>query len=77
MSGRWRPLYGSGGGEDHPNTLMSQNNLAVACWASGQVARALPLYERALAGYVRVLGEGHPTTRIVRDNLSAARAEEP
>ncbi|MFE9602647.1 tetratricopeptide repeat protein, partial [Streptomyces hokutonensis] len=64
-------------GEDHPSTLISRNNLAGAYRESGDVVRAIPLYEQALAGCLRVLGEDHPTTKTVLANLSIARAQHP
>ena len=60
-------------GADHPATLASRNNLAVAYRAAGDLGRAIPLYEQALADSVRVLGADHPQTKIVRGNLAAAR----
>ncbi|MEE1829531.1 tetratricopeptide repeat protein, partial [Streptomyces sp. SP17KL33] len=47
-------------GEDHPDTYASRNNLAGAYEAVGDLGRAIPLYEHALADRVRVLGEDHP-----------------
>ncbi|MFI6404947.1 tetratricopeptide repeat protein [Streptomyces sp. NPDC050548] len=63
--------------EDHPSTLVSRSNRAGAYRVSGDVARAILLYEQALARCLRVLGENHPTTKTVRANLSAARAQQP
>jgi hypothetical protein len=34
--------------------------------------RAIPLYEQTLTVCVRVLGEDHPISALVRDNLAAA-----
>lgn len=62
-------------GEDHPQTLSSHNNLAVAYQAAGDLGPAIPLYEQALVGCVRVLGEDHPQTKIVRGNLAIARKQ--
>ncbi|HET9082187.1 MAG TPA: tetratricopeptide repeat protein [Trebonia sp.] len=61
-------------GPDHPGTLASRDNLALAYWAAGRAAEAIPLFERALAGTERVLGPDYPSTVTVRDNLAAARA---
>ena len=47
-------------GEDHPDTLTSRNNLADAYQAAGDLGRAIPLFEQALADRGRVLGEDHP-----------------
>jgi tetratricopeptide (TPR) repeat protein len=59
-------------GEDHPNTLISRNNLAYAYKSAGDLSRALPLYERTLADSVRVLGEDQPATLTFRNNLAGA-----
>ena len=44
-------------GEDHPDTLMSLNNLAGAYESAGQTDKATVLYEKVLADSIRVLGE--------------------
>ena len=50
-------------GEDHPDTLISLNNLAGLFERKGEYDRALPLYEECLAKRKRVLGEDHPDTK--------------
>ncbi len=60
-------------GADHPHTLGSRNNLAGAWQEAGDLGRAIPLLEQALADSVRVLGADHPQTKTVRGNLAAAR----
>ena len=60
-------------GADHPDALSSRNNRAAAYGYAGDLGRAIPLYEQALADCVRVLGADHPQTKIVRANLAAAR----
>ncbi|MBM0232486.1 tetratricopeptide repeat protein [Micromonospora sp. NPDC049114] len=50
-----------------------QNNLAAACESVGDLGRAIPLCEAALANCERVLGPEHPTSGIVRRNLETAR----
>ena len=57
-------------GADHPDTLASRNNLALAYQAAGRTAKAIPLLERALADCKQVLGADQPTTVIVRRNLA-------
>jgi len=59
-------------GPDHPDTLASWNNLAIACQEVGRTAEAIRLHERALAGRVRVLGPEHPDTLASRNNLALA-----
>jgi hypothetical protein len=61
-------------GPDHPGTLNSRNNLALAYVAARRAAEAIPLHERTLADLERVLGPDHPGTLASRDNLAAARA---
>jgi len=59
-------------GPDHPDTLTSRNDLAVAYQDAGRRGEALPLYERTLTDLERVLGPDHPTTATSRDNLAGA-----
>jgi len=59
-------------GEDGPSTLTSRNNLAYAYQVSGDVVRAVPLFERTLEDCARVLGEDHPDTLASRNNLAGA-----
>ena len=62
-------------GPDHPDTLASWNNLAIACQEVGRTAEAVRLHERALAGRVRALGPEHPDTLASRNNLAIACQE--
>jgi len=48
--------------------MASRNNLADVYRATGDLARAISLYEKALAGSIRVLGEDNPQTKIVRSS---------
>jgi hypothetical protein len=50
---------------------MSRNNLAMAYQDAGRTAEAVPLLERTLADYERLLGAEHPNTKVVRGNLAA------
>ena len=59
-------------GPDHPATLTSRNNLALAYREVGRFAEAIPLYERTLADQERVLGPDHPDTLGSRNNLAQA-----
>ncbi|WP_440106500.1 tetratricopeptide repeat protein [Streptosporangium sp. H16] len=63
-------------GADHPDTLLSRNNLANAYMAAGRVAEAITVHEATLADCERVLGADHPGTRTVRDNYAVARTAE-
>ena len=62
-------------GTDHPSTLKSRNNLAMAYRAAGRTAEAIPLLERTLADCERVLGSDHPDTNVARENLAALTGE--
>jgi hypothetical protein len=59
-------------GADHPGTLTSRNNLASTSQAAWDSERAIPLFEQALAGCVRVLGDDYPQTKTVHTNLAVA-----
>ncbi len=47
-------------GPDHPDTLTSRGDLAVAYQDAGRAAEAIPLHEQTLAACERVLGLDHP-----------------
>ena len=59
----------------HPDTATCLNNLAGLYRRMGRYADALPLYERAVAIALPVLGEQHPTTQIFWRNLRSCAAE--
>jgi serine/threonine protein kinase/tetratricopeptide (TPR) repeat protein len=59
-------------GPDHPDTLESQNSLALAYWAAGQYDRAILLLERTLAARSAKLGPDHPDTLISQSSLANA-----
>ena len=62
-------------GEDHPDTLASRSNLAVAYVSAGRLAEAIALYEQVLTDRTCVLGEDHPDTLTSRNNLAVAYRE--
>ena len=57
-------------GPDHPDTLTSRNNLALAYRGAGRTGEAITLDEQALAARERVLGPDHPDTLTARSNLA-------
>ena len=59
-------------GADHPDTLATRNNLAVAYGDAGRTAEAITLHEHNLGDRERVLGADHPDTLGTRDNLAIA-----
>ncbi|MGY6658538.1 tetratricopeptide repeat protein [Amycolatopsis sp. TRM77291] len=69
---RARDSYQRLNGPDHPYTLTSRNNLALAYESVGDLGRAIPLHEATLADRKRVLGPDHPDTLTSRNNLALA-----
>ena len=63
-------------GEDHPDTLISMNNLALTLRSQGDLGAARELHEQVLAGRRRVLGEDHPATLASMANLAATLHEQ-
>jgi serine/threonine protein kinase len=59
-------------GPDHPDTLTTQNNLALACQAAGRWDQAIPLFEKTLAARTAQLGAQHPSTLLTQTNLARA-----
>ena len=59
-------------GADHPDTLTTRSNLALAWQAAGRTAEAITLYEQTLPDMERVLGADHPDTLTTRSNLALA-----
>lgn len=59
-------------GDDHPDTLARQGDLALAYLLAGRLGEAVPLLERVLAGRERVLGDDHPDTLTSLGNLALA-----
>ena len=59
-------------GAEHPDSLVSRNNLAGAYESAGRLGEAIPLYEQVLADRRRVLGPDHPDTLTSRGSLAGA-----
>jgi hypothetical protein len=57
-------------GKEHPDTLISVNNLAGCLYALGNAALALAPYRSALESRERVLGPEHPDTLVSLNNLA-------
>ena len=51
-------------GAEHPDTLISVNNLASVLWDQGKYEAAEEMHRRALEGREKVLGAEHPDTLI-------------
>jgi tetratricopeptide (TPR) repeat protein len=58
-------------GEDHPDTAVSMNNLAVLYMNEGKISQAEPLVIKALEIRRRVLGEEDPVTLVSLSNLGS------
>ena len=74
-------LFESKLGADHPDTLNTRNDLALAYLDGGRAAKAIPLFEQTLKQREAKLGADHPGTFTARNNLanaywSAGRAAE-
>jgi tetratricopeptide (TPR) repeat protein len=59
-------------GARHPDTLMTQANLAIVYQSAGQPEKALPLWTEAAQGMKAVFGAQHPVTVGTVSNLAAA-----
>jgi serine/threonine protein kinase/tetratricopeptide (TPR) repeat protein len=57
---------------DHPKTLESRNNLALACYSAGRYAQAIELFEATLKHCQMALGPDHPHTLESRNGLAVA-----
>ena len=62
-------------GPDHPDTLTSKNNLAVAYKKFGGLPKAIELLKETLADSERILGSDHPNTFSSKNNLAVAYKE--
>jgi tetratricopeptide (TPR) repeat protein len=57
-------------GEDHPDTALSYNSIALNLHAQGKYAEAGPLYHKALAIRRQALGEEHPDTALSYNSVA-------
>jgi hypothetical protein len=62
-------------GEEHPDTLTSMNNLAFTLHQAGDLAGAVRLLRKCLAGRRQVLGEDHPDTVATAEFLKRFQAQ--
>src|SRR5262249_21924599 len=59
-------------GPEHPGTLISRGNLAIAFHEAGRTAEAIELFEETLPVFVSKFGPNHPETLTTRNNLAFA-----
>ena len=57
-------------GDEHPDTLVSINNLAALLHTQGKLSEAEPLFREALSARKRTLGGEHPFTLGSINNLA-------
>ena len=62
-------------GPDHPDTLATRGNLAIAYRKSGNLEKAIDIFEDVLANRTRLLGPDHPDTLTTRNNLALAHQD--
>ena len=58
-------------GADHPDTLTTRGNLAVADRAGGPHGGGAPVAEQTLTDRARVVGADHPDTLTTRSDIAA------
>jgi len=58
-------------GPDHPQVAIYVNNLGSVLQALGDMEGAKKMYERALSIFTEYLGEDHPNTVTVQNNLDS------
>jgi tetratricopeptide (TPR) repeat protein/predicted Ser/Thr protein kinase len=58
-------------GDDHPDTLVSINEMGIVLRSQGKLSEVEPYWREALEGSRRVLGDDHPTTLTSIDNMGS------
>jgi tetratricopeptide (TPR) repeat protein len=69
---RARALRAANLGPDHPETLGSANDLAVAYRIAGRITEAIRIFQDVLAHRTKQLGPDHPDTLTTMNNLAVA-----
>ena len=59
-------------GAEHPNTLRTRHELAVAYEDAGRAGEAIAILEPLVTQPERILGRAHPDTLTARDTLAGA-----
>ena len=57
-------------GNEHPDALIAQGNLATSYWQAGRTNEATTLHEHVLSESERILGPEHPDTLTTRNALA-------
>ncbi|EPF18252.1 tetratricopeptide repeat protein [Microcystis aeruginosa] len=63
-------------GDNYPNITENLNNLAKLYQSQGRYEEAEPLHQQALDIAEQALGENHPTTVKIRENLQTLRQQQ-
>ncbi|MFM7354961.1 MAG: tetratricopeptide repeat protein [Microcystis aeruginosa] len=63
-------------GDNHPHVANSLNNLAYLYRSQGRYTEAEPLLLEAINIATQVLGENHPNTVTIRENLQIMRQQQ-
>jgi tetratricopeptide (TPR) repeat protein len=61
-------------GEEHLDVAQSLNNLALLYYEQEQFERAVPFLEQAVQMLRQLLGEEHPSTQRLHQNLERVKA---
>ncbi len=61
--------------KDHPKVAIRWKNIGMAWRALGEYKKAIEFYEMSLKVFRARLGDGHPSTKTVMDNLELVRME--
>jgi tetratricopeptide (TPR) repeat protein len=56
-------------GEEHPNTAITYNNIALVYFHQGEYAKALEWYQKAITIYEKVQGKEHVSAVVPTLNL--------
>ena len=62
-------------GPDHPDTLATRGNLALAHQDARHLSTAIDMHQALLTDRTRILGPDHPDTLATRNNLATAHAQ--
>ena len=57
-------------GAEHSSTLITLNNLALACMEAGKLPQAVEFFEQVRDAHMKTLGANHPKTLTVLHNLA-------
>jgi hypothetical protein len=62
-------------GEEHPDTALSLNNLAILCYYVGDLKEAVEFMNHVVMIFNKILGPQHPHTESARKNLAVIKQQ--